>query len=87
LSIARALVAGASAAALSLERDAQKLTEPEPAKEEAVYVGVDEAARTFDVSRRTVFEWIRDGMPSVRRGRVRRVSIEQARAWLDGRSR
>jgi excisionase family DNA binding protein len=51
-----------------------------------LYATVDEAAHTFGVSRRTIFEWVRSGCPSIKRGAVRRIPIEQARAWLNAKA-
>jgi excisionase family DNA binding protein len=47
------------------------------------FLTVDEFARANEVSRRTVFDWIRDGLPSVKRGRLRRIDGHAARAWLE----
>jgi excisionase family DNA binding protein len=76
----------AQARALRDEADAlDKEAAPTAAEPVTLYATVDEAARAFAVSRRTIFDWIRDGMPSIKRGAVRRVPVEQARAWLGAR--
>jgi excisionase family DNA binding protein len=71
------------AEAHALEADISSRT----AKDAVVYATVTEAARELECSRRTVFDWIAAGMPSIKRGAKRRVPMDQARAWLEARGR
>jgi excisionase family DNA binding protein len=66
------------------QADALDAATPAPV-DESSFVTVDEAARALHCSRRTIFTWIADGLPSIRRGRRRRVRLELARQWADGR--
>jgi excisionase family DNA binding protein len=81
---AQADALAAQALAVRAEADALELeSATKPANDPIVFATIDEAAREFDVSRRTIFDWLRDGMPSVKRGVKRRVPIDQARRWLE----
>jgi excisionase family DNA binding protein len=78
----------AQARAVRAEADALEADAPErPAAtdEDRVYITISEAARRFDVSRRTVCSWLAEGLPSVKRGRIRRIGVEAATAWIEGR--
>ncbi|MBI3127572.1 MAG: helix-turn-helix domain-containing protein [Candidatus Tectomicrobia bacterium] len=44
------------------------------------------AARFADVSRRTIFRWIEDGLPCARVNKVVRIRMEALEAWLAGQS-
>ncbi|MBN4050262.1 excisionase family DNA-binding protein [Desulfobulbus sp. AH-315-M07] len=46
------------------------------------YETVDGFAERVGVSRRTVDTWIHQGLPVVRSGRLRRIPVEEADAWL-----
>jgi excisionase family DNA binding protein len=48
-----------------------------------LYATVDEYAERLQVSRGTVFAWVREGMPSFKVGRTRRIVIERADRWLE----
>jgi predicted site-specific integrase-resolvase len=43
---------------------------------------VEEFAESIGVCRATVFSWLRLGLPNIRAGRVRRVLVAEAMAWL-----
>jgi excisionase family DNA binding protein len=75
------------AKAKRLEADALEADEDRGASEAPVYFTVEQAAKEFDVSRRTIFEWIALGMPSLKRGRVRRIPVAAATSWLGARER
>jgi excisionase family DNA binding protein len=48
-----------------------------------IYMTVRQYAEHRQVSRTTVFNWINLGLPSVKQGRLRRIRVEVADAWLD----
>ena len=48
-----------------------------------VYMTVRQYAKHRQVSRTTVFNWISVGLPSIKQGRLRRIRVEVADAWLD----
>jgi excisionase family DNA binding protein len=76
------------ARALRAEADAIEAEADQPANgngADAVYLTVEEAARRFNVSKRTIFDWVAEGMPSVKRGCVRRVPVVEATVWLRAR--
>jgi excisionase family DNA binding protein len=81
----RAEALALEAMARSRREQADELDAAAVPRDEGIYITVDEAARRFEVSRRTVFEWVRDGLPSIKRGRVRRIPVTEARAWLAAR--
>lgn len=54
-------------------------TVPEP----NIYATVDEYAERLKVSKGTVFNWVRLGLPSFRIGQTRRIVIEKADRWLE----
>jgi len=77
----------AQARALRSEADAlDEEAASAPAADERVLMTLDQAAKALDVSRRTLFDRIARGMPSVKRGRLRRVSLDVAKAWIDERT-
>jgi excisionase family DNA binding protein len=48
-----------------------------------LYATVDEYADRLHVGRGTVFAWVRDGLPSFKVGRTRRIIVEKADRWLE----
>jgi excisionase family DNA binding protein len=81
---AQAVALEASARALRAQADALE-QEPE-APEAPLYLTIADAAQRFNVSKRTIGDWLVVGLPSVRRGRVRRIPIAEATAWLRDQS-
>jgi excisionase family DNA binding protein len=49
------------------------------------YVSPAQMADRMAVSRATVHRWLRHGMPSLGRGKSRRINVAAAEAWLRGR--
>jgi excisionase family DNA binding protein len=47
------------------------------------YMTVQQYAEYRQASRTTVFNWINLGLPSVKMGRLRRIRVDVADAWLD----
>lgn len=56
---------------------------PAPPALPNLYCTIDEFAANLQVSRGTVFAWVRAGLPSLRVGRCRRIIIEHAYRWLE----
>lgn len=57
---------------------------PEPTtKRPNIYCTVDEYAERLHVSRGTVHNWVRAGLPSFVIGRTRRIVTERADRWLE----
>jgi excisionase family DNA binding protein len=48
-----------------------------------LYCTIDEFAANLQVSRGTVFGWVRAGLPSLRVGRCRRIIVAAAYRWLE----
>ncbi len=48
-----------------------------------LYCTIDDFAQNLQVSRGTVFSWVRAGSPSLRVGRCRRIIVERAYRWLE----
>ena len=82
---ASAIALEAQAKALRLEAEALDEADAKAAPDGAVFVTIKALAAHFGVTRRTVFAWLADGLPSLKRGRFRRVSVEAATAWLAAR--
>lgn len=61
----------------------QTSTRPKLAPANSVYWTVDAFAEALQVSRGTVFTWLRAGMPSLSVGRTRRIIVERAYRWLE----
>lgn len=55
----------------------------EPSALPNLYCTIDEFAQNLQVSRGTVFSWVRAGLPSLRVGRCRRIILERAYRWLE----
>lgn len=55
----------------------------EPCPLPNLYCTIDEFAQNLQVSRGTVFSWVRAGLPSLRVGRCRRIIVERAYRWLE----
>lgn len=62
---------------LSPQQPSHTAPPPEP-----IYATVTQAMARYQVSRRTIFAWVRAGMPTVGRGRTRRVDVRRADSWL-----
>ena len=58
------------------------LVDSGPAEPIPTYVTVGAFAQRVGVAKRTVENWITQGLPVVRGGRVRRIPIVEADAWL-----
>ena len=54
-----------------------------PLGQNNIYCTVDDFAEALQVSRGTVFAWIRTGMPSLSVGRTRRIIVARAYHWLE----
>lgn len=53
---------------------------------ERQYVSTAAFAAKYSVSQSTVLSWVRQGLPSIRRGRVVRINVALADQWLAGDS-
>jgi hypothetical protein len=82
----RAQAAALEASARALRAQADALEQEPDAPEPPLYLTIADAARHFNVSKRTVGAWLVEGLPSVRRARVRRIPVGEATAWLRERS-
>jgi hypothetical protein len=83
LALARTLRSTADAIIHELEGEAAA---PNSGPPPANYATVVAFAEQLNVSPNTVRGWIRLGLPTVTVGRVVRVRVHEARAWLDGNS-
>lgn len=57
-----------------------------PAQVAKRYVDVAELATHFGVSRATIRNWIGEGLPVLRRGKLLRFELEVAELWIRGRA-
>lgn len=67
----------------STEPPATTNTAPCAAATPNLYCTVAEFAQSLQVSKGTVFTWIRNGLPSLVVGRTRRIVTERAHRWLE----
>ena len=61
------------------------LTPPVAAEPQAIYCRVAEYAARVGVSRRTGWNYVRQGLPTIGEGRNRRVDVARGDAWLRAR--
>lgn len=80
LALARTMRSTADAIIHELEGEA---TAPRSSPPPANYATVSAFAEQLNVSVNTVRGWVKLGLPTVTVGRVVRVRVQEARAWLD----
>lgn len=54
-----------------------------PSMANNIYCTIDDFAEVLQVSRGTVFTWLKAGLPSLSVGRTRRIIVERAFRWLE----
>lgn len=63
-------------------REAMDVRPPLATEKPVLYATVKQYAERQHVSARTVERWVRTGLPSYRHGKVRRIPVADADAWL-----
>ncbi|MEI9941998.1 MAG: helix-turn-helix domain-containing protein [Pseudomonadota bacterium] len=65
------------------ETTQQEMTTKPSAPVTFAYMTVLQYGEHRQVSRTTIYGWIKAGLPTIKQGRTRRIRVEVADAWLD----